>query len=127
VDDVWQLVRWAHLIAMAFFVGGQLVVAAAVVPATRGEPDNRVIRAIARRFAWGSAVAGLVLLGTGIAMADRFQQWDNPTLHTKLGLVAGVVALLVWHVRRPTWHALAAATFLLSLVIVWLGLSLAHG
>jgi hypothetical protein len=28
--------------------------------------------------------------------------------------------------RRPTMHALEGAVFLLSLVIVWLGLSLAH-
>ena len=36
-------------------------------------------------------------------------------------------ALLVAHTRRPTWHALEGAVFLLSLVIVWLGVDLAHG
>jgi len=34
--------------------------------------------------------------------------------------------LVVWHMRRPTIHALEAAVFLVSLAIVWLGLSLAH-
>jgi hypothetical protein len=42
-------------------------------------------------------------------------------------LVALVAVLVVWHMRRPTMHVLEAAVFVLSLVIVWLGLSLAHG
>jgi hypothetical protein len=42
-------------------------------------------------------------------------------------LVALVAVLVVWHMRRPEMHVLEAAVFVLSLVIVWLGLSLAHG
>ncbi|HEX5307508.1 MAG TPA: hypothetical protein VFW38_00315 [Solirubrobacteraceae bacterium] len=38
-----------------------------------------------------------------------------------------VVVLIVWHIRRPTMHALDAAIFLLSLAIVWIGLYLANG
>ena len=35
---------------------------------------------------------------------------------------------LVWlHIRRPGAHALEGAVFVVSLVIVWLGLALAHG
>jgi hypothetical protein len=34
--------------------------------------------------------------------------------------------LVVWHIRRPTWHAIEAAIFMISLAIVWLGVSLAH-
>jgi hypothetical protein len=37
-----------------------------------------------------------------------------------------VGGLVIWHMRRPTQHALEAAIFVLSLVIVWLGLSLAY-
>lgn len=33
--DVWVLLRALHLLAMALFVGGQLVLAVAVVPASR--------------------------------------------------------------------------------------------
>jgi hypothetical protein len=42
---------------MAFFVGGQLFLVAAVVPSFRGEPDRERLRAIARRFGWGTLVA----------------------------------------------------------------------
>ena len=49
---------------MAFFVGGQLVLVAAVVPAFRGVADRTRLGAIARRFGWGSLVALAVLLAT---------------------------------------------------------------
>ncbi len=51
MDDFWLGVRWLHLLAMAFFVGGQLVIALAVVPVERDAADPRRLRAIARRFA----------------------------------------------------------------------------
>ena len=127
MDDIWQLIRWAHLLAMAFFVGGQLVIAAAVMPAARRSPDADVVRRIGRRFGIASAGAGMLLLATGIALAGRDGHWDDPTLQVKLALVAALVGLVVWHVRRPAWHALAAATLLVSLAIVWLGVDLAHG
>jgi hypothetical protein len=31
VDALWEGIRWLHLVAMAFFVGGQLLLAVAVV------------------------------------------------------------------------------------------------
>ena len=37
-----------------------------------------------------------------------------------------VAALVGWHLRRPSSHALQGLVFLLSLVIVFLGLDLAH-
>jgi putative copper export protein len=52
-DEVWGLVRVLHLLAMGFFVGGQLLLAAAVVPVERRAPDRERLRAIARRFGWG--------------------------------------------------------------------------
>ena len=43
-------VRYLHLLAMAFFVGGQLFLVAAVVPSLRADDDRERLRAIARRF-----------------------------------------------------------------------------
>ena len=81
---------------------------------------------MARRFGHGTLVAIAVLLATGSAMASHFHLWGDGTLQVKLVLVALVAALVVWHMRRPQMHVLEAAVFVLSLVIVWLGLSLAH-
>ena len=116
-----------HVLAMAFFVGGQIVVAAAVVPVERHAPDRERLRAIARRFAYGTLVAVAVLVATGSALAGHEHVWGSGTLHLKLALVGVVALLLVWHVLRPTMHAIEAAVFLVSLVIVWLGLKLAPG
>jgi uncharacterized membrane protein len=127
MSDVWLAVRWAHVLAMAFFVGGQFLLALAVVPVERQSPDRRRLRAIARRFGYGTLVAIAVLLATGSAMASHFHLWGDGTLQVKLVLVALVAVLVVWHMRRPEMHVLEAAVFVLSLVIVWLGLSLAHG
>jgi uncharacterized membrane protein len=126
VTEVWLAVRWLHLLAMAFFVGGQLLLAVGVVPVERRSPDPERLRAIAQRFGYGTLVALVVLLATGIAMATRFETWGDPTLHVKLGLVAVVAGLVAWHLRRPTLHFLQAGIFVASLAIVWLGISLPH-
>jgi uncharacterized membrane protein len=123
----WFIVRWLHLLAMAFFVGGQFVVAAAVVPVLRGGDDPVELRAVARRFGWGTLVAFAVLIATGAAMASHLQLWSDGTFQLKLGLVVAVAALLLWHVRSPQLHILEAIVFVLSLVIVWIGLYLSNG
>src|SRR5512132_3597062 len=120
------LVRWLHLLAMAFFVGGQLFLVAAVVPVLRGEDDRDWLRAIARRFGAATLVAIAVLVATGTAMASHYHQWGDSTLQVKLVLVGVVAVLVLWHTRRPQLHALEGAIFVASLVIVWLGVSLAH-
>lgn len=122
----WEIVRWLHLLAMAFFVGGQLVLVAAVVPAFRGDADRGRLRAIARRFGWGSLAALAVLLATGAAMADRFARWSDGTLQLKLVLVAVAGLLVLWHMRRPQQHWIEGLVFVVSLAIVWLGVALAH-
>jgi len=121
------VVRYLHLLAMAFFVGGQLFLAAAVVPALRGAGDRDGLRTIARRFGTGSLIAIAVLIATGVAMASHYDQWGDTKLHIKLALVVIVAGLIAWHTRRPELHALEGAVFLASLAIVWLGVGLAHG
>jgi uncharacterized membrane protein len=125
--DFWQAVLYLHLLAMAFFVGGQLVFGIAVVPILRGDPDpeRTRMRAVARRFGYGSLVALGVLLLTGWAMASHYELWDSPTLQWKLALVGLVVALTLLHLRLPKLHALQGAILLASLGIVWLGVDLA--
>ena len=126
MSDLWLAIRWLHVLAMAFFVGGQLVLAVAVIPVERRAPDRERLRAVARRFGYGTLVAIAVLLATGSAMASHFHRWADGTLQLKLGLVALVAVLVVAHMRRPTMHALEGAVFVVSLAIVWLGLALAH-
>jgi uncharacterized membrane protein len=110
---------------MAFFVGGQLVFAIAVVPVERAAPDRERMRAIARRFGYGSLCALAVLVATGWAMAAHLDLFGDSTLQVKLGLVGLVVALTLLHLRRTRLHALQAAILIASLVIVWLGVDLA--
>jgi uncharacterized membrane protein len=127
MSHVWFIVRWLHLLAMAFFVGGQMMLAAVVVPVGRRLTDRESLRLIARRFGYGTLIALLVLIATGTAMAFHLDLWSNGTFHAKLALVVVVGVLLVWHIRRSDMHILEAIIFLLSLAIVWLGLYLANG
>ena len=122
----WLAVRWLHVLAMALFVGGQLVLAVAIVPTLRGAQREQ-LRAIARRFGWASLAAVAVLIATGSALAAHDELWGSSTLRVKLALVVVVAGLIAWHMRRPQAHAIEALVFLVSLAIVWLGLALAHG
>jgi uncharacterized membrane protein len=125
-STTWLAVHYLHLIAMAFFVGGQLVVAAAVVPVERRYTDRTRMRAIGRRFGAGSVLALVVLAATGIAMADHYGYWSSGTLQVKLILVGIVVVLTTGHLFWPRAHVLSAVVFLVSLAIVWFGLELVH-
>lgn len=121
----WQAILYLHLIAMAFFLGGQLLLAGAVVPVLRGEQDREQLRAVARRFGWGSLLALGVLIATGSAMAGHLDLWDDGTLHVKLALVAVALVLVAVHLRYSRTHLLQAAIFLVTLAIVWEGVRLA--
>lgn len=122
--DAWTVIRFLHLVAMAFFVGGQLVLAAAIAPTLRGRDE---MKAIARRFGIGSAVALVVIIATGAALASHLDRWDDGVLQAKLGLLVLVFALLAGHVVIPRRGLLSGAIALVSLVIVLLGVQLAHG
>ena len=122
--NFWNGVLWLHLLAMAFFVGGQLMLAAIVVPLLRGG-DRAVLRSAARRFGIGTLIAVLVLVITGAMMASHLHRWSDSTLQVKLSLVVLVGVLIAVHMRRPEWHVLDAAIFVVSLAIVWLGIVVA--
>ena len=110
---------------MAFFVGGQLAVAAAVVPVLRHDVEGDRMRAIGRRFGWASLGALAILLATGAAMAEHYELWGSSILQLKLGFVAAVTILAALHTRHARMVWLQAAILTCSLAIVWLGVELA--
>lgn len=124
--DGWLAIRYLHVIAMAFFLGGQLLLAGAVVPVERRNPDRERLRSIARRFGYGSLVALAVLIATGSAMASHYDLWGDGELQLKLGLVALTTVLVALHLRWGSAHFLQVAVFLATLAIVWVGLDLSH-
>ena len=67
-----------------------------------------------------------MLVATGIALASPFDRWDESALQWKLVLVAMVAGLIGWHMQRPDLCVLDGAIFLVSLAVVWLGITLAH-
>jgi putative copper export protein len=123
--DTWTVIRFLHLLAIAFFVGGQLMLVAVVTPALRGQ-DRTVMRDAARRFGIGSGMALLVIIATGAAMASHFDRWGDSTLHWKIGLLVVVFVLTGLHTKTPYTRAISLATLGLSLVIFFLGVTLTH-
>jgi uncharacterized membrane protein len=122
---MWTVIRFLHIVALVFFVGGQLMLVVAVTPAVRAHED--AMRRVAMRFGIGSAVALVVLIATGAAMASHFSLWSSPTLHAKLGVLVLVFVLVGLHVVSPRSRALSYATLAASLLIVWLGVKLTYG
>jgi uncharacterized membrane protein len=120
------VVRYLHELSFIFFVGGQLLLVLAVTPAIRRHGTDAAMKEAARRFGMGSAVALLVLIATGVAMAGHFDDWGRAVLHVKLALVAVVLILLGLHVVRPRTRGLSLLMVVVSLVIVWCGVQLAH-
>lgn len=125
-ESLWEMFHYAHLLAMAFFVGGQLVIAIALVPVERAAPDAERMRAVGRRFGYGSLVALAILVVTGIVMAADAGLWALGALQIKLGLVGIVVALTTVHLLWPRQRGLQVGILLGSLIIVWLGVEIAH-
>ena len=125
--DEWTVIRFLHVVALVFFVGGQLALAVAIVPVLRGREDDSAMRAVARRFGIASVVALALLIATGVAMAGHFARWQDPTLQAKLGLLVLIGVLLGLHVATPYTRAISLGVLTTSIVIVWLGIRLSHG
>lgn len=119
--DFWLFL---HLVAMAFFVGGQLMLAAVVVPVVRGDSNPDAMKEVAKRFGIGSAVAIAVLIVSGMAMASHYNLWSTPEFHLKMGLFVAVLIALGLHIKFSGSHVLMAITFILSLGVVWAGIAL---
>ena len=124
--DSWTLIRFLHVVALAFFVGGQLMLIVAVVPAVRRRGDDAAIRGVARRFGIGSLVAVVTLVATGAAMSSHFGLWQDDVLRAKLAVVVLVGVLIALHVAAPSSRAVSIALLVASLVVVWLGVELTH-
>lgn len=119
--DFWLFL---HLVAMAFFLGGQLMLAAAVVPAVKGRTDPEVMKQVARNFGLGSAVAIGVLILSGLTMAGDYNLWSDGEFHLKMGLFVAMLAAVLLHIRFSDSNLLRATTVLLTLAIVWVGIQL---
>jgi len=119
-----QVLVFFHVVAMAFFLGGQLMLAGTVVPVERSNPDPERMRAIARRFGAGSLIALAVLLVTGMGMASHYDLWSNGEFQLKMGLVVALIVSVLAHMQLPKAHWLMGLTFVLTLGIVWIGLDL---
>jgi putative copper export protein len=123
--ELWELVRFLHVLALALFVGGQLMLVIAIVPVLRREPDE-VMMAVARRFGIASAVAIAVLLATGIAMASHFSRWEDETLQAKLVVLVLAAVLTGLHIATPRSRVASLSLIVASLFVVWLGVVLTH-
>ena len=125
--DEWTVIRFLHVVALVFFVGGQLALAVAIVPVLRGRDEDSTMRAVARRFGVASAFALMLLIATGAAMAGHFGRWEDPTLQAKLGLLVLIFVLVGLHVVTPYTRTISLSVLATSLLIVWLGIRLSHG
>jgi hypothetical protein len=125
--QTWTVVRFLHIAGITFFVGGQLLLVAAVTPVMRRNGNEQTMRAIARRFGIGSAAALGLIVGTGVAMASHFQLWSSNTLKLKLLVLVLVFVLTGLHVVSPRSRAVSYGIVAASLVVLWLGVKLTYG
>jgi putative copper export protein len=140
----WSLLIFVHVLAAAFWVGGQLMLVIVVLPLLRRGASPQLVRELAsstgRRFA---AITNRVLLPvlvvTGITLAWLNGVRPGNLTGTSFGRVLLVKAVLVAVVftlaglhgvaarrlRRRGVRAMAVATLVISIAIVGLGAALA--
>lgn len=125
--QTWTLVRYGHIVAITFFVGGQLLLVAAVAPALRRSGDEATMRVIARRFGIGSVVALALAIATGVALASHFSLWDSNILQVKLMVLVLVAVLTGLHIASPKSRAVSYGVVAASLLVLWFGVKLTYG
>lgn len=119
-----------HLLAVTYWVGGQLFLGFVLVPALRDEDPARrreLTRQVGIRFMNLSIPALVVIVATGVEMARRIGQLDDPTsaFNAKMACVAAAVLATAWHIvaaRREQLRASAVARgigFVASVAAVW--------
>ncbi len=101
------LVLWLHLIGATLWVGPQVFMFVAVIPAVRsvsdGEARYRMLQSVTARFGWLGGGALLLLLLTGIENIRRFAPPDvfdvryGYILTAKLTMVGAIVLLTAFH------------------------------
>ena len=123
--ELWDAVRFLHVLGLAFFVGGQMMLIAAIVPVLRGR-DEEAMLAVARRFGMAAGVAIAVLLATGVALASHLSRWGDETLQAKLAVLVLVAVLTGLHIASPKSRAVSLSLACSSLLVVWLGVVLTH-
>lgn len=124
---IWTVLIFLHVVAMAFFLGGQIMLAFTVVPVMREEPAQpERIREIAQRFGVGSLIALAVLVFTGMLLGSHFQLWDYGPFQIKMGLVVATILAVFIHMMKGNSHALMGITFLLTLATVYAGVNITH-
>lgn len=144
---MWAFVLFVHLLCVCVWIGGQVLLVAAVpaIRGTAGDGARPVIAAIARRF---GALGGAALLGiivTGFAQAshagvsfgfggsayDR-QVTEKVVLVVAMIVLTGVHGLLGRRVNtgddsaRRLSRAASLATLVLGLVALWIAADLSH-
>lgn len=97
------VVRWVHLVAVATWTGGLIVLAALVLALRRAGAERSLLQVAARQFGRVSWAAMLVAVITGVAQVHLLGwPWTHGRLHLKLALVALVIGLTFWHQRTAS-------------------------
>lgn len=131
-----QVLVWIHLVGASLWLGGLVMLAAAVLVARRTLPRDdfrRFVRATGRTFAGISLVAWLLIGVSGILMADQLG-W--PQLAVRKAILAGFVvagtvahSLTGMHTNSRVLVAISRLLALLiligTLVLFWQGVRLA--
>lgn len=78
-ETVISILTWLHVVAVAVWLGGQIVTAACVIPALRTVGDRTiwldVLEGFTRRFGRVGIAAMLIIVITGGAMIDPRLDW----------------------------------------------------
>lgn len=125
-----RFVLFLHLVSMAFWLGGQLFLAAVAVPAMIGaDPEQRSdsLRRLGKTYGQLSIPFLLVLLGTGMWMMIDYDlnPGEIPALQHKLELVSVVLVGTVVHSfaaatgKKRLSRISSYVTLLSTLGVIW--------